>query len=169
MDFEVFVYNRTTRKTQSIFKAIGDAGKFYCTSYDSSIIRRSNNSTALSKDIIKSVAGLSVAKVKQLCSENVWWKGRRICVGSSSIILTQVYPLRNCIRGEVASGTIYDQVISWGRSGDIPLGLFSDGYTDRKIEDILNERKAEIFDLASIVVYCDCKYFEKHTRESGFC
>ena len=146
MDFEDFVYNRTKQVPISIFKKLGDAAKMYCSDLDHDIPRTSLISQALLPDKMIRVPGLSAELVKLLAKGSVWNKAKKFQVKTSKVVSTRVELSRNTIHGEVRRGFIYDQEISWG-----------------------SNETSEEFNLQTILVYCDCKYFTEETKVSGYC
>ena len=146
MDMEDFVYNRTNGDPQAVFKALGEAGVLYMIKYDPAVIRTSMISTELRKDNIVNIPSLTVEKIKRLCSDRVYERGGKYKVYQSDLISTTVDLDRNTIRGEIKRAYIYDQLIFWDR--DVPYSPFN---------------------LETIAVYCDCKYFLNETRNSGYC
>ena len=146
MDFEDFVYNRTKQVPISIFKQLGDAAKMYCTDREHDFPRTSLISNALSPDNMEKVPGLSAEMVKSLAKGSVWKKAKKFVVKTSTVVSTRVELSKNTIHGEVKRGFIYDQEISWG-----------------------SNNTSEEFNLETILVYCDCKYFIVETKVSGYC
>ena len=130
---------------QSIFKNLAMAARVYLTEQDNND-RTSQISTCLKKDKVEKVTGLSLKKIKQLCSDSVFRSAKKFEVKNSSIISTQISYMYSKIEGEYRSAFLYNQLIVW--EGD--------------------EKGAE-FNLNSILVYCDCKYFDKETRKTGYC
>ena len=146
MDIEDFVYNRTNGEPQEVFKALGDAGVIYMTKYDSTVIRTSILSTELRQDNLVEVPSLTVDKIKKLCTDRVYKRAGRYNVRRSDLISTTVELDKNTIRGEIKRAYIHDQLIFWDI--DVPNSSFN---------------------LQTIGVYCDCKYFSNETRCSGYC
>ena len=146
MDFEDFVYNRSCGTPMSVFKKLGDAAKLYCSNDEHNFPRTSTISTRICSDRFAKVPGLTDMLVRKLAKGRVWEKAKKYAVGHSEIIGTIINLEENTIRGETRRAFIYDQEISWGQ-----------------------ENVPEEFNLESILVYCDCKYFCEETRVSGYC
>ena len=146
MDFEDFIYNRTDGTPPSVFKALGDAAKMYCSNYDPTITRTSQISQRLAQDVLHDIPNLSDHAAKQLCSTRVWRKAQQFQKAQLSNMSTQVNISKNTLTGEIRRACIYDQLISWG-----------------------GEDTVESFNLQKIVVYCDCKHFFNVTRITGYC
>lgn len=146
MDFEDFVYNRTDGTPQSVFKNLGDSGFYYVSYFDDTVSRSSKLSLALRPDNVLEVPMLTVGKIKRLCTSGVYNKAGKYKKLKSEFVSTSVDLGKNTIRGEIKKAFIYDQLIFWEK--DIPNSPFN---------------------LQTIAVYCDCKYFWNQTRQSGFC
>ena len=147
MDLEDFITNRTNEMPQTIFKSLGDSAFKYINSSIDNLQRSSTITTTLKHDNVENVKGLTIKKIKKLCSSSVYQKAsRRFKVINSMIISTQISASKNYILGENRSISIYDQQIFWG-----------------------SENQSCEFTLETINVYCDCKYFNGETRKTGFC
>ena len=97
-------------------------------------------------------------------------KSGKFEVVNSNLISTVVSPINNSIKGEIRSATIYDQLISWGQQRDIDHKSLNELKRKKNgITHLLIDVDSDLFDLATIVVYGDCKFFFKHTRVSGYC
>ena len=118
----------------------------YCDDLEHSFTRTSSISTLLCPDSFEKIPGLNETLIRQIAKGRVSEKANKYVVQESNIVGSMVNLKKNTIRGETRRSFIYDQEISWGRE-DIP----------------------EDFNLQSILVYCDCKYFVQETRLSGYC
>ena len=146
MDFEDFVYNRSDGSPQSVFKALGESGCYYVSHFDDQVTRSSKLSSELRLNNVLEVSMLTDEKIKRLCTARVYKRAGKYNVLKSEFISTSVNLEKNTISGEIKRAFIYDQLIFWER--DIPNSPFN---------------------LQTIAVYCDCKYFFNQTRHSGFC
>ena len=142
MDLEDFISNRTTGKPSSIFKRLGNAATLYCSVIDNSTIRASNIPFLLATDHFGYVEGLTLTKIKTMCTEAVFNKSKRFEVLKSSIISTQVNSGRNTIDGEFRAAIIYDQHVTWN--------------------NILHPTYSS-FNLQTLKATCSCKYYLKVT------
>ena len=140
MDLEDFICNRTTGEPSSIFKRLGDAARLYCSTIDNTTVRASNIPFSLATDSLENVEGLSLCKLKTICTETVFNKSKRFEVVKSDLISTQVFRDKNTIEGEFRAARIYDQCIKWNDS----LNLAS-----------------SFFNLQTLTATCSCKYYEK--------
>ena len=145
MDLEDFISNRTTGDPSSIFKKLGDAAKQYCSIIDNITVRLSNIPFLLADDHIESVQGLTIEKIKSICSGGVYEKSKRFEVLKSEMISTQVFPSTNTIEGEFRAATIHDQSISWNVA--------------------THNRSPSNFNLQYLKAICSCKYYMKVTKK----
>ena len=150
LDFEDFVWNRTDGSPANIFKKLGDAAMAYVSSPVCDVDRISNLAYKLPADDIEHIDGLSLSKIKTLCTASVFSKTKRFESTNSTIFRTQSSAIRRCIQGQYRAATIHDQSITWG------------------IDENSNE-DASPFDISTIMVHCTCKYFDKTTRVNGMC
>ena len=146
MDLEDFIANRTTGQPSSVFKKLGDAAKSYSSTTDTQIFRVSNIPFQLSNDIFSKIEGLSVAKVKLMCTVSVYKKSKHFEVLKSELFSTQVFPPLNKIEGEFRAARIHDQTVTWGIS--------------------TNNSPMETFNILTLNGSCSCKYHLKVTEET---
>ena len=95
------------------------------------------------------IEGLTLSKLKSICSKSVFEKTKRFEVKRSSIISTQVSKSGNWITGTYRAVKIYRQSISWG---------------DKTGINVCQEYNRE-----TLEVFCECKFFCKQGRYSGKC
>ena len=75
-----------------------------------------------------------------------YWALQGILIMPSTVVSTRVDLSRKTNHSEVRRGFIYDQEIRWG-----------------------SNETSEEFNLQTILLYCDCKYFTEETKVSGYC
>ena len=143
MDLEDFIWNRTNGDPSDIFKIVGDAATLYCSTTDNSTVRASNIPFLLASDSFEGVQGLTLNKIKTICTEAVFKKSKRFEVMKSELISTQVFSGRNIIEGEFRATRIYDQYITWNDP----------------------QQPSSFFNLQRLTTTCSCKYFEKVSTE----
>ena len=143
LDLEDFISNRTTGRPSSIFKRLGDAAKRYCSITDDTTIRTSNIPFLLATDHFESVDGLTLTKIKSICTEGVFNKSQKFEVLKSDLISTQVFSATNTIEGEFRVVNIHDQKICW--------------------TDSLHTSSSSVFNLRTLKATCSCKYYVKIT------
>ena len=143
------MYNRTDGTPQDIFKKLGDAATRYIRSEDLITVRASNQAERVREDMFEVIEGLTLSKLKSICSKSVFEKTKRFEVKRSSIISTQVSKSGNWITGTYRAVKIYRQSISWG---------------DKTGINVCQEYNRE-----TLEVFCECKFFCKQGRYSGKC
>ena len=82
------MYNRTVGTPQDIFKKLGDAATRYIRSEDLITVRASNQAERVREDMFEVIEGLTLSKLKSICSKSVFEKTKRFEVKRSSIIST---------------------------------------------------------------------------------
>ena len=91
-------------RTQTVFKKIGDAAFMYLNSSVDNVQRSSIITTTLKNDSFEPVQGLTIPKIKKLCSSSVYKKAsKRFKKTQSMIISTQISASKNLIEGEYRS------------------------------------------------------------------
>ena len=145
MDLEDFIQNRTSGSPASIFKKLGDAAKLYCSNLHDDTIRTSNIPLQLGQDMFEKIEGLTLTKIKSLCSASVLTKSKRYEVIKSIQISTQVFSALNKIEGEFRAARIHDQFISWSQTA--PPSAYHP------------------FDTDKISISCTCRYYERVSKK----
>ena len=109
--------------------------------------RASNIPQKLPLDHMERIERLSLSLIKDLTSSSIFKKAKRFEVKTSIVFTTQVSRQLNSINGSYRAVKIYKQQITWGSEnvGAVP------------------------FSLATINIFCDCKFYEKETKHSGKC
>ena len=143
------MYNRTDGTPQDIFKKLGDAATRYIRSEDLITVRASNQAERVREDMFEVIEGLTLSKLKSICSKSVFEKTKRFEVKRSSIISTQVSKSGNWITGTYRAVKIYRQSISWGDKTGINV--------------------CQAYSRETLEVFCECKFFGKQATYSGKC
>ena len=121
--------------------------KFDLVSYTYMCSINANIPQKLPLDHMELIDGLSLCLIKELTSSSIFRKAKRFEVKTSTIFSTQVFRELNSINGSYRAVKIYKQQNTWGSEHD----------------------GAVPFSLATINIFCDCKFYEKETKHSGKC
>ena len=118
-----------------------------CSIIDTETVRLANIPLCLSLDIFNKVYGLSLIKVKLMCSDSVFKKSKQFDVVKSDLIFTQVLSSQNKIEGQFRAAMIHDQNMDWTDSVDNSPFIF--------------------FCNLTVSASCSCKYQLKITKETA--
>ena len=150
LDLEDFIFNRTNGDPADIFKKLGDTSKQYVSTYDPHTVRKSVVPYTLPQDDVQPINGLTLEKIRGLCSASVFMKTKRYETKTSLIFRTQSTAEGNCITGQFKAARIHDQSIIWGPSVD---------HLDEQHD----------FQIETIKVFCSCRYYSNQTITTGSC
>ena len=117
---------------------------------DTQTIRKSVIAYKLTEDDVEPIEELTEKKIQQLCSSSVYSKAKKYERKHSTLFRTKSSATRNSIQGQTKTARYLEQSIAWG-------------------DDNIHIEEASPFSLTTIKVFCDCKFCQKETLNTGKC